>query len=405
MFSLFSRRVLAQRSNSVLSRSLSFTIHQTNTKDGTMEESNLIAIIGRGNMAKTVIGGLLNDGVTPDKIILSSPSINHLPSIDFTFNKTTHTFKVAKSNKEAIIKSDSIILVVKPFNAEEVLTDIAPVLDEKPLISVMAGISINTIQSLLNAPNANIIRLMPNTPASIGKGTGASYVKPTTFLSNAQLNQVNTITLAFGCPITLHNETLLNAVTATSGSGSAYVYLLIECLLDVYEKRGINSLLAMDKIRADFEGELQPSPSNNALIIRQFKNNMKQCAIDMGLTQKDAGILVEQTFSGAMALVNQTLGNKTDVSPKDSVAQLIINVTSKGGTTFAALDCFRKQGLLDIITEMMAPDSTKERYRALQNRLDITITKSMSAAYERAEEMAETAEQKANPIITLPIKN
>lgn len=362
-----------------------------------MTQDLTVAVIGKGNMAKTVIGGLMTKGLDSSQIILSSPSINHQPFYEMILGGTTHKIKVAPSNQAAVEQANAVILVVKPFHAQTALSSIADALGSKPLVSAMAGITISTIRALLDLPNANITRLMPNTPATIGKGIGASFCDAPT-LSALEQQYVNIICAAFGCPIELSNETLLNAVTATSGSGSAYVYLLIECLLEIYQNRGINEKLAMKTIEQHFVSESLATASADALLIRQFKNDMKQSAIEMNIDENNAIELVDKTFSGAMAFVQQEIQQNPLGPIKALVVQLRTNVTSKGGTTFAALECFRKNGLIDVLDQLMSPAVTNAEQERLFTSLNLIIKSAMMAASTRAEEMAEDAKAEAMQI-------
>jgi pyrroline-5-carboxylate reductase len=316
-----------------------------------------------------------------------------------TLNGKTHQIRVAPSNQSAVEQASSVILVVKPFHAEAVLSELNAALGSKPLISAMAGVTINAIRGLLGLPNANVIRLMPNTPATIGQGTGANFKEPMV-LSQCLQKQVNNICLAFGCPIELKTESQLNAVTATSGSGAAYVFLLIEYLLKIYHaQRSMNERDAMAIIKHNFKTEAAPTATSDALLIRHFKKFMKQCAVNMGLEHNDAIQLVDQTFTGAMALVQMELKHNPTDSPIKLVQQLRSNVTSKGGTTFAALECFRKQGLLIFLEQLMVPNLDQTEVEKLYQSLYTIIEAAEQAANDRAEEMAQEVEQKVNPII------
>jgi pyrroline-5-carboxylate reductase len=376
------------------------TFPQLDRKDHTLSSNNqVIAVIGKGNMAKTVIGGLINKGVSAKRILISSPSINGQPFINMNFNGNTYEIKVAQTNREAVERSASVILVVKPFNAEVAINSFADVLNSKPLISAMAGITTQSIRGLLNSPLANVVRLMPNTPATIGMGIGATFQAPDITLSKTQQKDVNDIKIAFGCPIQLSQEYLLNSVTATSGSGAAYVFLLVEYLLEIYSRRNLSEKLAINMIQHNFEIETQSAAPNDALLIRQFKNYMKQCAVDMSIEQEDATTLVDQTFIGAMALIKQAINNEPTKSKREIVATLRNNVTSKGGTTFAALECFRNEGLLDILEPLMSPTLCSKSLPLLLQRLDMIIKQAMTAANNRAEEMAKEAESSVSTII------
>ena len=169
---MFSKYTLSTTGCSILNISNRYSFHK---RSNTVPQNLVVAVIGKGNMAKTVIGGLMTKGLDSSQIILSSPSINQQPFYEMTLDGTTHKIKVAPSNQAAVEQANAVILVVKPFHAQTALSSIADALGSKPLVSAMAGITISTIRALLGLPDANITRLMPNTPATIGKGIGASF--------------------------------------------------------------------------------------------------------------------------------------------------------------------------------------------------------------------------------------
>ncbi|SFC39644.1 pyrroline-5-carboxylate reductase [Flexibacter flexilis DSM 6793] len=190
---------------------------------------------------------------------------------------------------------DVIILAVKPQDAHKVYPMIAPYINDKHLIlSVMAGVKIQNIQATL--PTERIIRVMPNLPAQIGMGMSGFTADAS--VSKVELFAIQNLLNTTGKSIYFEQESLIDAVTAVSGSGPAYVYYFMESMINAAQQ--------------------------------------------MGFSLQQAELLVEQTFMGAVHLLNLR-----DLSCREWITR----VASKGGTTEAALSVFEARALDKIIAE------------------------------------------------------
>ncbi|MGB9601325.1 MAG: pyrroline-5-carboxylate reductase [Limisphaerales bacterium] len=184
-----------------------------------------IGFIGAGRMATALAKGFCKSNLcTASNIIASDPSENARNS----FFKETGA-KTTDSNIEVLTLAKIIVLAVKPQNVKEVLNQISPFFEVNHLlISIAAGIKISTIQQIL-PQRARIIRVMPNTPALVGCGACGFSVGEYATREDAKL--AGELLSSVGIAIELKEE-LLDAVTGLSGSGPAYVYLVIEALSD-----------------------------------------------------------------------------------------------------------------------------------------------------------------------------
>ena len=184
-----------------------------------------IGFIGAGNMATALISGLINSDQSASKIIASSPEQEHLEKLSKDFG-----IKTTNNNLEIVDNSDIVILAVKPNIVQAVIDEIKDVATDKDIliISIAAGVKIEKIESQLGSP-MRVIRAMPNTPASIMEGVTAICAN-----SNAQSNDIENAKLLFECvgKITHINEKDIDIFTALIGSGPAYIFYLIESLLD-----------------------------------------------------------------------------------------------------------------------------------------------------------------------------
>lgn len=197
-----------------------------------------------------------------------------------------------------------LILAVKPQVLPAVLTEIAPVLTEAHLvISIAAGVKLATLESLL--PKGRLSRVMPNTPARIGRGVSAYCLG-----RGANLNDGETVTAIFNCvgKVISIPEALFDAVTAVSGSGPAYVFYFIEAFIDV--------------------------------------------AVQLGLSRNAAEILVVETLLGAGEMLQKT---------GEHPAKLRNEVTSPGGTTAAALYTLERHGYAGILMEAVRAAADRSR--------------------------------------------
>lgn len=251
---------------------------------------NTIGFIGAGNMASSLIQGLLNSNFDKNHIQISDTDDLLLQKKQQQFGiKINTTLKLAQ-------QCDVIVLAVKPQIINKVCQEIVKTIKPNTLIiSIAAGVMIKNIQQVLL--NNSIIRVMPNTPALIQMGaTGL-------FSDNANEEQkkiADKIFNAVGITAWVENEALLDVVTALSGSGPAYFFLMMEA--------------------------------------------MTQSAIDLGLDKKTATTLAIQTALGASKMASEA---------QVDCASLRENVTSPNGTTFAALESFKKDNFSTIIKNAM----------------------------------------------------
>lgn len=250
-----------------------------------------VMIMGFGNMGKTYANSFISSRfIKPEDIhILVRNSIADsneygIPKANFS---TIPTLKISEF--------DIVILAVKPQDFESLASKVKPFLNkDQMLFSVMAGVTIATIEQELQC--SKIVRSMPNIPTQIGKGmtvfsASASVDRKELFIIQ---NLINTT----GKSIYVENEKLIDAATAISGSGPAYVFF--------------------------------------------FMNAMIKAAEDLGFSQSEAELLVNQTFMGSVDLQNSSpLSNE----------EWIKKVASKGGTTEQALNIFEKNSVKEAIVE------------------------------------------------------
>ena len=274
-----------------------------------MDTGRNIGFIGAGNMAEALINGFISSGlVSPGRIFASDKVKERLLRLAERYEITVYN-----KNYEVAANSDIIFLTIKPQDVEAALKDIAELMDEtKLIVSVMAGKTIDTLHSFLERSGVGthppIIRAMPNTPALIREGAIGLYAEGR--VKEEDVTLVKRLFGSVGVVVELEEEGLLNTVTALSGSGPAYVFLLIEALIEA----GIRG----------------------------------------GLTPDDARTLAVQTVAGAGRLLK-----KTDSSPEE----LIKRVASPGGTTIAGLSVLEKAGFKDIILKTV--EAAKRRAEEL----------------------------------------
>ncbi len=195
-------------------------------------EGQRIGFIGCGAMARALAGGLVEAGVTPSHIVASDP----FPAARSQFEDEIGA-RTTAHNAEVVTASDVVILAVKPGTVAGLLAALDDSPCEKPLwISIAAGIPLETLQSGLPS-GARIVRTMPNTPALVGAGATAYY--PADSGGEADLVLVEGILNVAGWCWRAPNEELLDAVTGLSGSGPAYVFLIIEALADAGVREGL----------------------------------------------------------------------------------------------------------------------------------------------------------------------
>lgn len=200
-----------------------------------MEQRN-IAFIGGGNMACSLIGGLIADAYPADRIWVSDPVGERLSDLRSQFPINTAT-----SNHEAAAQADVVVLATKPDSVRPVLTELAQTLGNRsPLIlSIAAGVRVRDLAAWLGAPEAAIVRAMPNTPALVRTGATALYANP--HVNDEQRNMAESLLRAVGLVSWLDDEQAMDAVTAISGSGPAYFFLMMEALEAAGQQLGLSS--------------------------------------------------------------------------------------------------------------------------------------------------------------------
>jgi pyrroline-5-carboxylate reductase len=192
-----------------------------------------IAFIGAGNMAKAIIGGLLAEDYSHSDIIATAPRVETLDKVHEQFS-----IHITTDNAQAAAWADVVVLAVKPQLLKEVALGIKDALTHKPLIiSVAAGITTASIAEWLGGDPA-IVRCMPNTPSQLRAGASGLYANVA--VSHAQKSQADAILGAVGIVQWLDDEALLNSVTAVSGSGPAYFFLMMEAMINAGVELGLS---------------------------------------------------------------------------------------------------------------------------------------------------------------------
>ena len=257
-----------------------------------METLN-IAFIGGGNMASAIIGGLVEAGVPSENISVSDPLESNLQRLNESWS-----VKTSSSNLDVIAGSDIVILAVKPQVLLAVCEEIRQQLAEGCLVlSIAAGLSSAKIDQALGGSRA-VIRCMPNTPALVKQG--ASVLVANSLVSEAQKQAAESILAAVGTVSWIEDEAQMDAVTAVSGSGPAYFFLVIESMIDA--------------------------------------------GVSLGLDAELAQKLALQTALGAAQLACDS---------EDPVAELRRKVTSPNGTTERAIQTFESKELREIFRQAM----------------------------------------------------
>ena len=190
-------------------------------------------------MATSLIGGLIANGQDPQDLIASDPDRSQLDKLDRAFQIPTTT-----DNNEALARASTVVLSVKPQVMASVTKSLAETAERnRPLlVSIAAGVREPDIRKWLGY-NAAIVRTMPNTPALVGSGATALFAN--NFVTEQERKRAETILNAVGIAIWVSTEQLLDAVTAVSGSGPAYCFLLMELMASAGEKLGLEKDLAI----------------------------------------------------------------------------------------------------------------------------------------------------------------
>jgi pyrroline-5-carboxylate reductase len=266
-----------------------------------------LAFIGGGNMTGSLVGGLIADGWKPARIHVSDPDPQQTERLARRFYIPT-----TANNPEAVNNADAVILAVKPQVIRSVAEELAPVIARgHPLvISIAAGIRETSLREWLGRDTA-IVRAMPNTPALVQSGATALYANPA--VSEDQRSLAESVLRAVGLVIWVDDEAMMDAVTALSGSGPAYFFLLMEALTSAGSR--------------------------------------------LGLPEDTARLLALQTAFGAA---------KMALESTDDAAQLRRRVTSPGGTTERAIGEFQKNNFEGIVLQALQAAADRSRELAIE---------------------------------------
>ncbi len=208
-----------------------------------------LGFIGAGNMAEAIITGILKQGLyQPTDIYAFDISAERCSLI-----RERHGIKTAASVPEMLDHVDAVLLAVKPDTVTKVLSANREALAARLVISIAAGVTIDTMLAELN-PQARVVRVMPNTPAMVLES--ASCISPSTACQADDISTAKAIFDAVGLCIQL-DESLLNAVTALSGSGPAYCFLFMEALADGGVRAGLPRDTALKLAAATMKGSAE----------------------------------------------------------------------------------------------------------------------------------------------------
>jgi len=259
-----------------------------------------IVFIGGGNMARSLIGGLVADGYPAERIRVSDPGAEQRDHLAQRYGVA-----VSDDNSAAVADADVVVLAVKPQVMRAVVTDMADALAaRKPLVvSIAAGVRERDLSRWLGY-DGPVVRCMPNTPSLLQSGVTALY--PNADVDADQRDAAESILRAVGTVIWLDDEQLLDTVTAVSGGGPAYFFLFMESLEAAATARGIPA----DKAR----------------------------------------LLVIETALGAARMALES---------SDDPATLRANVTSRGGTTAEALGVFEREDLKAMVDRAIGAASDR----------------------------------------------
>lgn len=322
----------------------------------TMTTAPKIAFVGFGNILKPVLIDLLKMGYAPENFILSSPSLNKQESYSVEIDDKVYNIPTARNNQSAIEKADIVYLGIKPYQVEALGTlSFSP---KTIIISPLAGVPIDVLQQLTR--HDNICRTMPNVARAGGGHTLSAAI------SNDDRKKLTPFLQACCCTVSLAEEGLIDSVTATSGSGIAYFFLLFECLFNAFSK--LNRPFSMEEIK-------------NSAIVELFTEAMIDGAISLNLSPHDARQLVNETKEGAFTLV----ALKSKETPETPLLELLIHlrqsVTSNKGTTDKAIKYFIAHDLAQLIEDLLYGEKSTDTLKQL-------VVGAMYAAFNRAGEIA-----------------
>ena len=253
-----------------------------------------IVIVGVGHMGGAIARGLIAADLGP-RLILIDPGIKAADVRAFRKAGAATSGDAAG----AVGNPEALILAVKPQMMSAVAPAYADAARNAVVISIAAGTPIETLNALLKTPRA-MVRAMPNLPASIGKGIAAAYATPGT--SPAQRKLAERLLKATGDLVWLDGEELMNAVTAVSGSGPAYIFLLAEALAAAGERVGLSPAVAKTLARKTIEGAgalLATSPLDPAELRRSVTSPGGTTEAALKILMADSRL--EQALNDAVA--------------------------------------------------------------------------------------------------------
>lgn len=267
-----------------------------------MLNGKVVGIIGAGNMGEVLIRGLIQSGrVKTTDIIASDVSEDRLKNLAATYG-----IKTTLSNVEVVEQASIVIIAVKPQNVDDLLDQLSGASHEGHLfISIVAGITTDRLAAKMHH-QSGIIRVMPNAPASVLAGMAALY--PGRNISPQDLQRAISIFECVGRTVIIKNEALMDVVTGLSGSGPAFVFLLIESLSDA--------------------------------------------GVQLGISRRESSLLAAQTVYGAAKMLLETGRHPSEL--KDIVA-------TPGGTTFAGLKMLEKGNFRSTIMDAVEAATLRSR--------------------------------------------
>lgn len=280
-----------------------------------MQLQSTLAFIGAGNIAASLIGGLIESGYDPKKIIVSNPSTEKLVAL-----KTKFAINITNNNLEAAEQAEVIVLTVKPDKVSDVCKSLRAVISKKQLlISVATGIRTQQIQQWLEC-NMPIIRCMPNTPSLIGAGACGLFAN--SIATETQQQFAESMMRSVGVTVWVDSEEKIDVITALSASGPAYFLLIFEYLIKI--------------------------------------------GTQLGLDEDQATLLTLQTALGAARLALES---------KNSIAELRRKVASPGGTTEQAFKVLQN-GQLEMIL-LDAVTAAKNRAKEITDLFGVGNSKAI----------------------------
>ncbi|WP_236970437.1 pyrroline-5-carboxylate reductase [Membranihabitans marinus] len=248
-----------------------------------------VLVIGGGNMGLTYANGISKSGfLSQNDLMIMDASIEKVTEL-----KAIGGFLVFDNLDDCISNADVIIIAVKPYHADSLMTSIKDKINQDQIfVSLMAGVTIKTIQEGLGVKK--VIRTMPNLPAQVSKGV-TSYTGPDS-ITDSEYGDIHQLLSTTGMALKVNSEREIDATTGISGSGPAYVFYFMEAMMKAAE--------------------------------------------DMGFSKENASEIVAQTFDGAV-----TLFKENTITP----AEWMQRVASKGGTTEAALNTLKNDNVSELI--------------------------------------------------------